>query len=75
MKVTAFIGSARKKFTYRACERVLQNLTGFADVEYELVPLCDYRLEMCCGCKVCFEKGEEFCPFQDDRDKLLQKME
>jgi NAD(P)H-dependent FMN reductase len=29
---------------------------------------------VCRGCKVCFERGEEFCPLKDDRDALLEKM-
>jgi hypothetical protein len=34
MKVTAFIGSARKKHTYHAAEKVLQKLQSFGDTEY-----------------------------------------
>lgn len=74
MKVTAFVGSARKKHTYHATEKLLQNLTLLGDVEYEIVRLSDYNLETCKGCIVCFNKGEEFCPLKDDRDKLLEKI-
>ena len=74
MKVTAFVGSARKKHTYNATEQFLQNLQSLGDIEYEIVSLSDYRLEVCKGCKLCFEKGEEFCPLKDDRDILFNKM-
>jgi len=74
MKVTAFVGSSRKKHTYHATERFLQNLTLLGNIEYEIVRLSDYKLETCCGCIVCFDKGEEFCPFKDDRDKLIEKI-
>ena len=74
MKVTAFIGSARKKHTYRAAEKFLQNLHSLGNIEYEIVRLSDYNLETCKGCKLCLDKGEELCPLQDDRDKLIEKM-
>jgi len=74
MKVTAFVGSARKKHTYNATEKLLQNLTLLGDVECEIVHLTDYNLETCKGCIVCFNKGEEFCPLKDDRDKLIEKI-
>lgn len=61
-RVTAFVGSARKKHTYEAARRFLNNLQSLGDVETEIVALSDYRLGTCRGCKVCFLKGEEFCP-------------
>jgi multimeric flavodoxin WrbA len=73
MKVTAFVGSARKKQTYNATENLLQNLTSLGNIEYEIVRLSDYNLETCKGCIVCFNKGEEFCPLKDDRENLLKK--
>ena len=73
-KVTAFVGSARKKHTYNAASQFLDHLQLLGDVECEIVVLSDYRLGICRGCKVCFEKGEEFCPLKDDRDVLIEKM-
>ena len=74
VRVTAFVGSARKKYTYHACEQFLQKLESYGSVEYEIVMLCDYNIQTCRGCKICFENGEEFCPLKDDRDKLIEKM-
>ena len=74
MKVTVFVGSARKKHTYEASKKFLQNLQSLGDLEYEIVRLSDYNLEPCKGCKLCTDKGEEFCPLKDDRDKLIEKM-
>lgn len=74
MKVTAFVGSARKMHTYNATEQFLQNLQSLGNLEYEIVFLSDYRLEVCKGCKLCLDKGEEFCPLKDDRDILIKKM-
>jgi multimeric flavodoxin WrbA len=74
MKVTAFIGSARKKHTYSASEKLCQNLQSLCEIEYELVQLSDYNLKTCRGCKLCTDKGEEFCPLNDDRDLLIDKI-
>lgn len=73
-KVTAFVGSARKKHTYHAVREFLDRLEALGGVECEIVALSDHRIETCRGCKVCFEKGEESCPFKDDRDVLIEKM-
>jgi multimeric flavodoxin WrbA len=73
-KVTAFVGSARKKHTYNAVTQFLSNLQSMGDIEVEIVRLSDYRLQACKGCKVCCDKGEEYCPLKDDRDALIEKM-
>jgi multimeric flavodoxin WrbA len=73
-KVTAFVGTARKKHTYGAVQEFLGRLNTLGDIDYEIVCLSDYRIEICKGCKTCFEKGEEFCPLKDDRDLLIEKM-
>lgn len=73
--VTAIVGSARKRgFTYLATRRFLDNLTSFGDVQTEMLFLSDFALEPCKGCKICFLRGEEFCPNRDDRDILIRKM-
>jgi multimeric flavodoxin WrbA len=74
MRVTAFIGSGRKRHSYIACEKFLQNLHSLGNVEYEMVRLSEYNLGTCKGCRICFDKGEEHCPHKDDRDKLIGKM-
>ena len=73
-KVTAFVGSARKKHTYDAVVQFLDNLQSMGDVEIEIVRLSDYQLQTCIGCQICFSKGEERCPLKDDRDVLIEKM-
>jgi multimeric flavodoxin WrbA len=73
-KVTAFVGSARKKHTHDAVVQLLSNLQAMGDIEYEIVTLSDFTLKACRGCQLCLEKGEEFCPLQDDRDLLMDKI-
>jgi NAD(P)H-dependent FMN reductase len=74
-KVTAFIGTASRKATFYAVQEFEKNLKRYEDVDFEYVFLNDYRLEFCCGCKVCFDKGEQYCPLKDDRDILIEKIE
>jgi multimeric flavodoxin WrbA len=74
-RVTAFIGSARKRTTYTAVQEFEKNLKQHGEVDFEYVFLDDYRLEFCQGCKACFDKGEQYCPLKDDRDLLLAKLE
>lgn len=72
--ITAFVGSARKGNTYKAVEQFLEDLRIFGDVETEIVMLSKYNLGICRGCRLCFKKGEEFCPLKDDRDVLMEKI-
>lgn len=73
-KVTAFVGSAHKQNTHKAVVQFLNNLQALGDVECEIVTLNDYKLGFCRGCRVCFNKGEAFCPLKDDRDVLMDKI-
>jgi multimeric flavodoxin WrbA len=73
-KVTVFVGSAHRKNTHKAVVQFLNNLQTLGEVEYEIVTLSDYKLGFCRGCRLCFEKGEAFCPLKDDRDVLFDKI-
>lgn len=74
-KVTAVVGAARRKHTHEAVRGFLDQLEELGGVETEIVRLSDHRVETCRGCKACFERGEEFCPFKDDdRDALIERM-
>jgi multimeric flavodoxin WrbA len=74
-KVTAFVGSASKKNTYKCVAQFLNKVQVLGDIEYEIVILNNYNLGICRGCRLCFLKGEEFCPLKDDRDLLMAKIE
>jgi len=74
-KITVFVGSPhRGGATYRAACALREELESGGGVHCELVMLADYRLGVCRGCRVCFDRGEEHCPLADDRDALLSKM-
>jgi multimeric flavodoxin WrbA len=74
-KVTVFLGSPRKQATYRAVQEFEKELKSYGEVDFEYVFVKDYHLEYCRGCKLCFDKGEEYCPSKDDRDLLIEKMD
>ena len=63
-KVTAFVGSAHKKNTYKAVVQFLKNLQALGDVEYEIVTLSDYKLGFCRGCRLVLQKGRGVLPFE-----------
>jgi multimeric flavodoxin WrbA len=73
-KITAFVGSGHKGHTYNAVAKFLGDLQSLGDIEYEIVRLSDYHVGVCRGCRVCLDKGEEKCPYKDDRDVLIEKM-
>jgi multimeric flavodoxin WrbA len=73
-KVTTFVGSVRKKNTYRAVGQFMNNLQALGDIQYEIVVLNNYKLSFCRGCMLCFNQGEEYCPLKDDRDILKEKI-
>ena len=73
-KITVIIGTASKKYTLSAVNQFLDNLKSLGNIETEIVVLSDYTIDICRGCKACFEKGEEFCPMKDDRDVIVGKM-
>lgn len=73
-RVTVFIGSARKKNSYNAVVQFMNHVQAIGEVEYEIIRLGDYKLGICRGCQLCFNKGEAFCPLDDDRDVLFDKI-
>lgn len=74
MKVVAIQGSPHRGNTYDRVERFGEVLTGLGDVEFEHIALKDADLEPCQGCYLCFARGEESCPLEDDRAAIEQKL-
>ncbi|MCE1252099.1 MAG: flavodoxin family protein [Anaerolineae bacterium] len=73
-KVTVFVGSAHHKNTHEMVDIFVDHLKTLGDVDCEIITLSDYQLGICRGCRLCFEKGESFCPLRDDRDILFEKI-
>jgi multimeric flavodoxin WrbA len=73
--VIAIVGGGRKRgATLAATRQLLDQLQSFGDVQGEIVSLSECNIGLCRGCKVCFQRGEEFCPLKGDRDMLIEKM-
>ena len=81
MKVIALIASYRKKGnTTRVVEMVLESLRQQSagrdqPVEIETVFLGHQNIQLCRGCRLCFDKGEALCPLKDDLLPIKAKLQ
>ncbi len=75
MKILCILCSSRKKHSWTAADRFLDQVAAQTGAKTEIIRLADYRIEPCIGCIRCFDHGEEHCPLTDDRDVLLGKIE
>ena len=72
MRVLAIVSSYRKQGnTARVVELVNRAMRDISrskgdTSEFELIHLGHLNIEMCRGCRVCFNQGEAKCPLQDD---------
>ena len=72
MKIIALVSSYRRKGnTARVVELVAKALGEISSqkgdvLDFEMVYLGHLDIEMCRGCRVCFNQGEAQCPMQDD---------
>jgi NAD(P)H-dependent FMN reductase len=74
MKILVIMGSPRKGNTYRAAKKIEEFMQSMGSVEFEYLMLNDADLSQCCGCFVCFIKGEDNCPYKDNAPIIEQKM-
>jgi multimeric flavodoxin WrbA len=77
MKILAIIGSPRKTGnTYNTVDRVKKNFVLLDEnIDFEYLFLADCNLQTCQGCFACIARGEDFCPFKDDRNQIMAKMQ
>ena len=62
-KITVFIGSPRKQFTYRVMQEFIADLKALGDVEYEYVFLKDVNLGNCRGAASALTRGRSSARF------------
>jgi multimeric flavodoxin WrbA len=82
MKIISLVSSYRRNGnTSRIVELIENHLLSIAktkkiDLEIERVQIGRCNINICRGCRVCFDKGEELCPLKDDllsiRDKICK---
>ena len=65
-KITAILGSPRKKNTFRLVEAIEEAICKKEKVEFRYFHLADMTIEPCRGCLLCITKGFEHCPIDDD---------
>jgi len=75
MKVLAIMGSPRKGESYKVTKSLEEKLTVDGDVEFEYLFLREAGLGECVGCHACIQRGEEFCPVKEARDRIIAKIE
>jgi multimeric flavodoxin WrbA len=75
LRVLAIEASPHRGNTHDRVAAFGAALQRLGDVEFEHVSLRDIDLRPCAGCFVCFVKGEENCPLDDDLRSLAEKVE
>lgn len=80
MKILAFNGSYRTNGnTARVLSLIEEQLRIQADragesLDFETVDLGHLNIQMCRGCRICFDRGEDHCPLKDDLLEIKAKM-
>jgi multimeric flavodoxin WrbA len=75
MKVIAVQGSPHRGNTHDRVEELGRALTDLGDVDFEHLALKDVDLAPCRGCFMCFTRGEDSCPLDDDRASIQRKLD
>lgn len=72
MKIISLVSSYRVNGnTNRVVSLIEKQLLSIADeenitLEIEKIQLSNLEIKTCCGCRACFNRGEEKCPLNDD---------
>jgi multimeric flavodoxin WrbA len=80
MKILAIVSSYRKKGNtaqvVRLIEERMRHLAArkYEALRFDTLYLGQYDVQMCRGCRVCFDKGEDKCPLRDDLLAIKTKM-
>jgi multimeric flavodoxin WrbA len=81
MKILALTSSYRRRGnTARIVEMVGTHLEAMAErhqepLAFELLHIAHMEIEMCRGCRTCFDRGEEACPLKDDVPTIRAKID
>jgi multimeric flavodoxin WrbA len=81
MKILAINGSYRKKGNTACIIEMISDqmqsqaaATG-ASLDLEIIHLGHLDIQLCRGCRVCFNQGETMCPLKDDLLTIREKMQ
>lgn len=73
-KIIILSGSPRQKDGYRLIKSIEEKINKKGNVEFEYIRTGVIQINNCVGCMKCFEKGEEYCPFNDDIGVIVKKL-
>ena len=71
LKILAICGSPYKGNTYHILGMLKQSNS---EIDFKILMLSELNLNDCLGCYSCINIGEEYCPFKDDRDLIINEM-
>ena len=71
LKILAICGSPRRGNTYEILKLLRHE---YPEVDFRILMLSELDLKDCSGCYSCINNGEESCPLEDDRDKIIEAM-
>lgn len=75
MKVTAILGSPRKKGDcFQVIEMIERSFNRMEEIQIEYINLKDIGLEFCKSCQLCYSKGGQYCPHKEVTTMLFNKM-
>jgi len=80
LKIITLVSSYRTTGnTNRVVSLIEKELTSLAqmekvDLDIERIQLHSFDIKLCCGCRVCFDKGEEKCPMKDELLVIFKKL-
>jgi multimeric flavodoxin WrbA len=81
MKILALVSSYRRRGnTARIVEMIEAQLEALAArrneaLKLETLYLGHLNIQMCRGCRTCFDRGEDACPLRDDVPVVRAKMD
>jgi len=81
MKILALVSSYRRRGnTARIVEMIEGHMEAIAaprngSLEFETLHLAHMDIQMCRGCRTCFDHGEERCPLKDDVPAIKAKID
>lgn len=70
-KILAICGSPHRGNTYEILS-ILERSNP--EIDFRMLMLSELDLKDCTGCYSCINNGEESCPLQDDRDRIIDAM-
>ena len=71
LKILAICGSPRKGNTYKVLKSIKAT---YPNIDISIMRLSKMNLKSCKGSYKCVHDGEEHCPINDDRDKIIEQM-